>query len=140
MDPLKQFQGRTRNGLALLFLLVLIAGCSPGQSQVTPEPTCMTKECFIASANDCKAVQMTFSEEAGNFTYAVSSDCLFTKTLTTPNPQETQDMKNLLKGKSLSCTYEKGNFDERWANYLIFGTEYCEGELKEILGQLILFS
>ncbi|HLD05293.1 MAG TPA: hypothetical protein VJG90_06255 [Candidatus Nanoarchaeia archaeon] len=143
-------------GSVLLFLL-LIAGCDSSQAPPVPTPAppsestptspvappivaCTTKECFISAANDCKDLQMTLTENAGVFKYASSTDCIFTKTLVTLSVSETQEMKSLLEGKSLTCKYEKGKFDSRWATSLMFGTEYCEGELRDIIVELLVFS
>ncbi|MBS3068469.1 hypothetical protein J4450_07210 [Candidatus Micrarchaeota archaeon] len=49
-------------------------------------------------------------------------------------------MKTLLEGKSMTCKYENGKFDQRLVTSLIYGTEYCDGELKDALGQLIVFA
>lgn len=130
-----------------LLFLVLIAGCvSPSQQPPPTSPStppavaaCTTKECFISSANDCKDVDLTLTEDAGVIKYSSSKDCVFTKTLVSLNANETQEMKSLLQGKSLTCRYEKGKFDLRWATSLIFGTEYCEGELRDTLVELIAF-
>lgn len=130
-----------------LLSMLFIVGCSQSPPADTSAPLtsappvvaeCTTKECFISSANDCKDLTLTLTEAAGVFTYS-SKDCVFTKILTSLNADETHEMKALLQGKSLTCKYEKGKFDNRWANSLIFGTEYCEGELKDILSELILF-
>lgn len=128
-----------------LLLILFVAGCaSPSQivSSAGPSATtgCSNKECFISAANDCKDVSLTLNEDVGVFKYSSSKDCVFTKTLVNPNENETLEMKKLLSGKSLTCTYKKGAFDERWVTSLIFGTEYCEGQLKDIVGQLILFA
>ncbi|MBI2564573.1 hypothetical protein HYV79_01110 [Candidatus Woesearchaeota archaeon] len=131
-------------------LLLLIAGCATPETTVpstpaTPKPVallvpdCTTKECFVSSANDCKDIDLTLTEDAGVLKYSSSKDCIFTKTLISLNANDTQEMKSLLNGKSLTCRYEKGKFDQRWATSLIFGTEFCEGELKDILVELILF-
>lgn len=130
-----------------LLLLVLIAGCvSPSpQPPPTPPPTtpavaaCTTKECFISAANACDDSDLTLTEDAGVIRYSSSKDCVFTKTLVSLNAGETQEMKGLLQGKSLTCRYEKGKFDQRWVTSLIFGTEYCEGELRDTLVELIAF-
>ena len=129
-----------------LLLLVLIAGCvSPSpQPPPTPLPTtpvaaCTTKECFISSANACNDIDLTLTEDAGVIKYSSSKDCVFTKTLVSLNADETQEMKSLLQGKSLTCRYEKGKFDQRWVTSLIYGTEYCEGELRDTLVELIAF-
>ncbi|MBI4141761.1 hypothetical protein HY484_02445 [Candidatus Woesearchaeota archaeon] len=127
-----------------VLLILFVAGCaSPSQTiPAGPDATtgCSTKDCFISVANDCNEATLTFSEDIGVFKYLSSKDCVFTKTLVSANENETPDMKKLLSGKSLVCTYKKGAFDERWVSSLIFGTEYCEGKLKDILGQLVLFA
>ena len=135
-----------------LLALVLLAGCSSPAPQApevsAPEPTtlpvadaaCTTKECFISLAGDCKEISLTFTEDAGVLKYSSSKDCVFTKTLVSLNADETQEMKNLFEGKSLTCRYEKGKFDQRWVTSLIFGIEYCEGELRDILVELIAFA
>ena len=133
-----------------LLFLILIVGCtsSPSQTPQTSVQTpaapevasCTTKECFISSANECNDMTLTLTEDAGVFKYVSSKDCIFTKTLVSLDTSETQEMKNLMQGKSLTCKYEKGKFDQRWVTSLIFGTEYCEGELKDILVKLIVFA
>ena len=140
-----------KNWNALLFLsgtlfLLLIVGCVSSSPPASPEPVpvvavaCTTKDCFIFSANACTEQTMTLTEDAGVITYASSKDCIFSKTLVSLNVAETQEMKNLLQGKSLTCRYEETKFDGRWVNSLIYGTEYCEGELKDLLAQLISFT
>lgn len=129
---------------------MLLVACSPvqqieeGAEEIAEEETmqiadCTTKDCFISAANECNDITLTLSEDAGVFEYSSSIDCVFSKTLVQSHESETQEMKNLLEGKSFTCTYEKGAFDERWVTSLIFGTEYCEGELKDILVELLVF-
>ncbi|HSU72934.1 MAG TPA: hypothetical protein VLJ21_03740 [Candidatus Binatia bacterium] len=117
-----------------LIILVFLAGCT---SQLTKN--CNDKQCFIDAANACHQVTLTLAEEAGTFAYVATKDCVFTKTLTVPNPAETAEMKTLLTGKSLTCTYANGKFDARWVNTVLFGTETCTGELRDVLGELTLF-
>lgn len=138
---------RSYRGLLLaagLLFVMFVASCtspsqtvSAGQSATTG---CSNKECFISAANDCEEVSLTLAEDVGVFKYSSSKDCVFTKTMVSLNENETPEMKKLLSRKSLTCTYKKGTFDERWVTSLVFGTEYCEGKLKDILGQLILFA
>ncbi len=130
----------------ILVLSIIIAGCVlPPQPtpNITKNTTNLTpvcdKNCFISVANNCENASMLFTNEVGTFNYS-TSDCVFTKTLITLNSTETEEMKNLLQGKSMTCRYEKGKFDQRLATSLIFGMEYCEGDLKEALAQLIIFS
>ena len=85
-------------------------------------------------------MNLTVTGEVGTFSYSSSQSCVFTKTLVSLNANESQEMKNLLSGKSMYCIYEKGKFDQRWVSSLIFGLENCQGDLKDRLGDLTLFS
>ena len=98
---------------------------------------CTTKDCFIDVANMCTELSLTMTEEAGVFMYSSSENCVFTKTLVTAD--ETLEVKKLLEGKSLTCQYSEGKFDSRWINSLVFGIEYCNGELKDTLVSLLAF-
>ena len=46
----------------------------------------------------------------------------------------------MVEGKSMVCGYTKGNFDSRWVTTLIGGIEYCHGDLRDGLAQLIVFT
>ena len=152
MKKLKEVKNQNRMLAFGLLFLMFMAGCtSPSQpapktqtENLTPltPPTaiCSDKECFISAANECQDTSITLTEDMGILKYSSSKDCVFTKTLVSLNENETQEMKNILQGKSLTCKYEKGKFDQRLVTSLIYGMEYCEGELKDTLGQLIVFS
>lgn len=131
---------------------MFITGCvssnqQASQNQSTTPPAlsppaitgCNDKTCFISAANDCKDTSLTLTEDFGVLKYS-SKDCIFTKTLVSLNANETEEMKTLLEGKSMTCKYENGKFDQRLVTSLIYGTEYCDGELKDALGQLIVFA
>ncbi|MBU2522943.1 MAG: hypothetical protein KKE23_01480 [Nanoarchaeota archaeon] len=46
----------------------------------------------------------------------------------------------LWKAKSLICQYYSGEFDSRWIDSISDGLEYCRGDLKDAIGELIIFS
>ena len=131
--------------IILGMLILLLTGCVPPNQQNAPTyvptsaATCTTKECFISSANDCKDMTIALTEEFGVIKYSSSIGCVFTKTLISLDAKETQEMKTLLEGKSLTCRYEKGKFNQRWANSLLLGIEDCQGQLKDILVKMIAF-
>lgn len=143
---------RMRTSLLALFILAFLYGCvSPPQQPVSqqqiPNTTsqnlsapCDSKDCFIAAANDCQEMNITVTEDYGTVEYSSSSSCVFTKTLLSLDDNETQEMKGLLQGKSMTCAYEKGGFDSRLVTSLIYGMENCTGDLKDDLGKLIIFS
>ena len=136
----------------LLFVVfavcAVIVGCtqstlpSTNTSQMTSANEggkfCTTKECFLPLANDCNEANIIINETAGIFSYT-AKDCVLTKTLVKLNPVETQEMKTILEGKSLTCDYKRGQFDARWTTELLFGTDNCTGPLKDALAKLIPF-
>jgi hypothetical protein len=152
--------------VSVLALVLLIAGCAsptppaaaPNASGQNPTPSppvtapnasapippatgaCADKSCFISAANDCQELSFTSSEDIGVFQYSSAKNCTFTKTLVSLNAGDTAEMKALLEGKSFACRYKKGQFDERLVNTLLFGSEKCNGELKEILAELVAFT
>jgi uncharacterized protein YxeA len=103
---------------------------------------CVTTECFVKAANDCRKAKLEIVDDADMFwRYRAAAFCGgLEKTLVFLNDKETAPMKELLEGKSLSCNYTKGNFDKRWVTSLIFGLDNCHGELKENLGQLLFLA
>jgi hypothetical protein len=147
-----------KTGIPTICLLavgvVLLAGCCgitipiPNMSvnntqNVTPpltNATCSDKSCFIQAANNCENMNLTLTDNVGTFSYSSSKYCILTKTLVSLNANESQEMKNLLEGKNMTCMYEKGKFDQRWVTSLIYGIETCHGNLKDALGDLTLFS
>ena len=132
-----------KQGSLLIGLLLLVIGCTtpqPASDILAPASACTTKDCFIASASDCKEMSITLTEKAGVFTYASSTDCVLTKTLVRLDTSEAPEMKTLLEGKTMTCKYEKGQFDERWVTSLIYGIENCDGELRDNIAELLEFA
>ena len=127
--------------LAVLLLAVTFAGCTsdnvPVASQNTPTPA---ETGFIAAANACTDANITVTDDVGTMHYTSSPGCIFTKKLVSLNATETQEMKTLLEGKSLTCMYTKGNFDPRLVTSLVGGMENCTGDLKDDIGNLIIFT
>jgi hypothetical protein len=127
----------------LVGLLVLTACGTDNVPKETPQQDaqpCTTKDCFITAARACMDARLTLTEEAGTFTYTSTTTCTFTKTLDEPNPAESAEMKTLLRGKSLTCQYTTGTFDERWVTTLLTGTDACTGTLKDTLVELSVFA
>lgn len=127
----------------LMISIFLMAGCCsllPTPQTAEHATACSDKTCFIAAANDCNSTNITVTEDFGVMRYETSTACTFTKTLVKLDDNETQDMKNLLEGRNMTCVYEKGDFDPQLVNTLIEGTENCTGDLKVDLARLIVFS
>lgn len=127
--------------LAGIILLVLSVGCAANNpSPALPVTPGQDTAAFIAAANDCRDMSMTVTGGVGTFTYESTSGCTFIKTLLRLNASEKQGMKTMLEGKNMTCDYTKGNFDSRLVTSLVGGMEYCNGELKDNLAKLIIFT
>jgi hypothetical protein len=127
--------------LAGIILLVICAGCT-AYNPVPSQPVAGGQDAaaFIAAANNCRDMNMTVTGGVGTFTYTSTPGCTFIKTLVRLNASETAGMKTMLEGKNMTCSYTKGNFDPRLVTSLIGGMEYCNGELKDNLAKLIVFT
>lgn len=101
--------------------------------------TCNDAECFMAKANVCTAVKLQTTDSVGmEWSYYSSPYCIFEKKLLTITGNESEGMKKVLEGQSLSCDYQENKFDAQWVNSLIFDLEPCQGELKESIAKLLL--
>lgn len=137
-------QGRIALVLAGMLIMLALAGCSnivpkPPQN-VTPNATCSDAACFIAAANNCEDMNVTLTGDVATFTYTSSQPCVFTKTLVSVDTNETQQMKDFLNGKSMTCIYERGRFNPGLVSSLVDGMEYCNGDLKDALSELLVFT
>ncbi|WP_321506035.1 hypothetical protein [uncultured Methanoregula sp.] len=146
----------TDNGYAALMLcgiilLVISAGCasSPAPNKTGPAPavqapsqagSCQDKTCFITAANDCSPLEITVQDDTGTFRYSSSQKCVFTRTLVSLKARESPGVRTMLEGKNMTCIYTRGKFDPQLVTTLTGGMEYCQGELKDNLGRLMIFT
>lgn len=103
---------------------------------------CEDIECFVNAANDGRAAKLRSTDKTGiEWGYQIKGNAgggqIFTKTLLRLDDKELPQIKEFMEGKSLTCQFKSGKFDERWTVSLISGLENCQGELKENIGQLL---
>jgi len=120
---------------ALLIIIVILVAIVILPSVTLGSKKCADKSCFIAAANNCENVVFEQDEEGSIFKYA-SKDCVLTKTAVKLNIDEPQEMKDLLEGKSLTCEYLTGAFNEDWTDTLSLSLDDCSGELKDAIDEL----
>jgi hypothetical protein len=128
--------------LAGIVLLLALSGCtakSPVQPATTLVPRNQDPAAFIAAANECRDAGFRSDGAEGTFEYTSTADCVLTKTLVRLNGSESQGLKTMLEGKSMTCPYAKGKFDSRLVTSLIGGMEYCSGDLKDRLASLLIY-
>ncbi|MFC1685870.1 hypothetical protein ACFLZZ_02490 [Nanoarchaeota archaeon] len=113
--------------------------------------SCNSEKCFIANANDCEIADFEKSVEGSQFEFSTeglgkspiaelyefsTESCIVTKKLISLGGAD-QNIKDLLEGESMTCYYEKENFDEELFNSVTSGIENCEGALKDGLQELV---
>ncbi|MFH0713594.1 MAG: hypothetical protein V1722_03550 [Candidatus Micrarchaeota archaeon] len=101
---------------------------------------CDSKDCFITHAQSCENATLNFNETYGLVHYNTTGNCTFTKTLVHLQAGESIEMKSAIEGKSLTCAYTKDNFNENLVNDLVQGIENCQGELKNTIMQMLVFT
>lgn len=126
-------------GVFLILMSILVAFYIIGSRSMASQGICQSSECFISSANSCGNSTFYSTEDIGLVMYE-TKDCFFVKTVVKTNDNELPEVKALVEGKSLICNYNYGEFDNRWINSLSDGIENCQGDLKEAIGSLIVFS
>jgi len=104
--------------------------------------SCFNMSCFDEKASDCKYVGVTVEEEFGEVHYLAKKNydtgrCFFEKTIVTLN--EDTELNDLLENKSYTCWYDEGDYNPEWSSTMFGGLDTCQGELKDAMGQLVLF-
>ena len=102
------------------------------------EEDCSNKECFALKAENCNKAEFERLEDGSTFKYE-TNNCQFVKTALKINPSEPENIKQLLEGKSLTCSYAKGQFEIDWINTLTLQLDKCQGPLKDSLIKLLQF-
>lgn len=99
---------------------------------------CSDNECFITEANQCNPAFLVVDDEGTVYEYKSFTDCTLTKSITKVSDAEPFMIKELFTEKSMTCSYDKGAFDEKWLTTLLGGLDQCTGQLKEALYELTI--
>jgi len=99
---------------------------------------CQDVDCFIEKANNCEYVTMEYFTNNEGYYYQ-ANECEFLKTIIFLDPNESEEIKALLDGKTMTCKYAQGEFNPEWVNSNVNGLEDCVGDLKDTLVQLSVF-
>ena len=126
-------------GSALITLGLLVVFFVISDSLKASSQTCTNSACFVSAANSCADATLTSEEPIGTVKHSTSG-CYYLKTIVKANSSEVPEVKSLVEGKSLMCKYDPGNFNMNWISYISEDIEYCQGPLKEAIGELIVFS
>jgi len=126
---------------ATMIVAMLLSGCtSPTRNETQTSVTisqCDTKDCFISAASACSAASLTAKEDYGTVSFVSYANCTVTKTIVKLGDNETQQMRALLEGKSMTCWHDEGGLDSDLVNTPIFGMENCTGALRDSIELLV---
>jgi hypothetical protein len=92
---------------------------------------------FMVAANSCKEYTMQREESIGIIDYN-TKNCTFTKSIV--EIFENTSVKKYLEGTAVECLYSQGDFNSNWIQSLHLDLEECDGELREKLGVLLLYT
>lgn len=112
---------------------------------------CPDEECFSSKVQSCKAAYLTKEKDGNTYFYSTAeklsnyipyktknSMCFMEVTLKKTSPTASEEIKQQLEGKSMTCTLPMSilpNLDfEKVENIL----DFCHGELKESIYELVI--
>ena len=104
--------------------------------------SCSSEDCFDNAVRLCKPV--SFVKYTNNNIYAytiyrsLGEDCIIHISLKSVAPGSDRDIKDLLEGKSMKCSIPKSLLDNRKLDELENMLNYCHGDLKEGIYELII--
>ena len=90
------------------------------------------KTCFLDFANDCIPAVM-HQDEDGSLVRYETAGCSLIVSFERFAKNEPEEVINLLALKTMTCPYERDNFDISWTDSFIEPTEFCEGNMKNSL-------
>lgn len=128
------------SGLVYIIALVVLAGIITFViallHQVGYKDCGYDRECFIKAANKCQ--EATLRQNNAGIIRFDTANCALKKTIETFAPDEVNSVKLLFQGKTMSCKYDKGTFDEELLDGIAGGLGLCTGELSDAVYALRL--
>lgn len=98
----------------------------------------MDRERFIAKANKCQKAE--YAEEIEGTTYLFATEsCVFTKKVIAMAETEPEEVKDLFLNEEMTCYYNEGEFKTNWIEFLTKDLQYCKGDLKDIIEEILSF-
>jgi len=125
---------RSRNSIAVILLILFFTAI--GIVIWLFPVTCATESCFIKHANNCDAATFRNRIDGTIMSYQ-TNNCFIIKTVEELSPDEPPEIRKRFKGKSMTCSYNKGDFDPLYINTISAHLNTCQGELREEIIRLV---
>ena len=137
---------QTQRVLKVVILVIIVAYII-----ISLPKKCQNEECFSSKVQSCKAAYLTKEKDGNTYFYstaeklsnylpykAKNSMCFIEVTLKKTSPAASEDIKQQLEGKSMTCALPVNvlpDLDfEKVENIL----DFCHGELKESIYELVI--
>ncbi|RLE47219.1 hypothetical protein DRJ25_02925 [Candidatus Woesearchaeota archaeon] len=137
----------TRNNNAKLFLagtifvaiiiLLIILFYSGNLIGGATKTQCDTPKCFIEKANACEPAEYITTIGTTTIKMEIKQGCRLKKTILSLDETEPQEIREYFKGKSMTCDYEKDNFDNDFAFQISGPLDNCKGDLVDAIKAVI---
>lgn len=126
--------------IALVLIMILLAIGIAIRSFSSGGPTHCGYDisCFLEKANKCKSATYFSNIDGTQFQVTSQSDCTYERTITGFSEEETSATKALMKDKKMVCTYDKGTLSESYFNTITGNIENCQGELKDVIYDVMI--
>ena len=126
---------KLRNQVAVLLLILFLVAI--GIVIWLFPATCATEACFIRHANNCDAATYRNKIDGTVMSYQ-TNDCFIIKTVEKMDSDEPPVIREQFEGKSMTCSYNKGDFDPLYVNTISAHLNTCEGELREAIISVVV--
>ncbi|MBS3138023.1 hypothetical protein J4232_06335 [Candidatus Woesearchaeota archaeon] len=121
-------------GLVLLVVIIFFVFYLKSFSAVD----CTNEQCFLENANNCNAARYQITVDQIQYEFTTDNDCNVVKKIVKLSDEEPKEIKELIEGKSMTCSYVKNNFNQELLTTLLSGLDKCTGQLKEGLYEIVL--
>jgi len=123
-----KYEERKAPELIIVFILFVL-GLSILSVLLTSSPLCKDEGCFLEKSNDCENV--IFYKKINNVLFSFhSNECTVIKRV--ERVDFSGEIGRLMKGKEMSCFYNKEEFDESLLDSLGGDLDKCSGEYKNV--------
>lgn len=133
--PMKEVQGDKKFWLIVFGIAIAVAAVL-ALWQFAGTAICAAEDCFMETANRCGTATYQVQQEGSSIEHHVE-DCTYTRTMRKVSTDEPEEVRPLMEGKSLTCTYVRGEFNTQWTSTISLGLEPCNGPLKDSIEAII---
>ena len=120
--------------IVILLIILFYSGGLIGKAYVTE---CDTSACFIEKANACEPAIYTTTMGTTTVEMEILPGCELKKTILALDETEPAEVRTFFTGKTMTCDYEQGNFDEDFAFQISGPLDECEGNLVDAINAVI---